>query len=303
MKLDGKTALLTGTSPNIMGGIAEGLAAAGARTVCVDIEADYAYGCALSIIQDGGQAMGLVCDVTDEEQVVATVAEAGEAWGPVDILVNGTTVFNWKGVLDMPLAEWRRQTDVILTGAFLFTKHVARQMIDGGRRGAIINLVSTAGHQGEPGNIGYGTAKGGLLNFTRAAAMELAQYGIRVNSLTPTATDPEESIARADRWGVKWPLPREGRRAKGLPQDATRGVPLLRLPSPRHYASAAVFLASDDAEMITAFDLRVDGGALSRYWVWSPGDAAEESPQPLLLTPSPAGIPASQPPLAGQSAE
>ena len=303
MKLDGKTALLTGTSPNIMGGIAEGLAAAGARTVCIDSDANYAYGCALSILQDGGQAMGLVCDVTDEEQVAATLTEVAEAWGPVDILVNGTSVFNWKGVLDMPLDEWRRQTDVILTGAFLATKHVARQMIDRGRKGAIINLLSTAGHQGEPGNIGYGTAKGGLLNFTRAAAMELAQYGIRVNSLTPTATDPEESIARAERWGVEWPPPREGRRAKGLLQDAGRGVPLLELPSPRHYAAAAVFLASDDAEMITAFDLRVDGGALSRYWVWSPGDAAEESPQPLLFTAPPTGVPEDQPPVPGQPSE
>ena len=127
--------------------------------------------------------MGLVCDVTDEEQVIATLARVDETWGPVDILVNGATVFNWKGVLDMPLEEWRRQTDVILTGAFLFTKHVARHLIDQGRKGSIINIVSTAGHQGEPGNIGYGTAKGGLLNFTRAAAMELILEGLHQASL------------------------------------------------------------------------------------------------------------------------
>ena len=273
VRLDGKTALVTGTSPNIMGGIAEGLAAEGARTVCVDIRTEYANRCAESINARGGQAIALACDVTDEEQVKEAVDRAGSAFGGVDILVNGATVFNWKGVLDMPVEEWRRQTDVILTGAFLFTKHVARQMIDQGRKGSIINIISTAGHQGEPGNVGYGTGKGGLLNFTRSVAMELAPYGIRVNSLTPTATDPTEGQERAARWGVDWPTPRLGQRARGLLQDAAKGVPLRKLPSPSHYAAAAVFLASEDAEMVTAFDLRVDAGAISRYWIWNPGEA------------------------------
>ena len=74
-------------------------------------------------------------------------------------------------------------------------------MIARGAGGAIINIISTAGHQGEPGNIAYCTAKCGLINFTRSAAMELVRHGIRVNSLTPTATDPSESFDRAERWG------------------------------------------------------------------------------------------------------
>ncbi len=90
----------------------------------------------------------------------------------------------------MPLDEWRRQLEIILGGAFLFTKHVAKSMIEQRRKGAIINIISTAGHQGEPNNIAYCTGKSGLLNFTRSAAMELVAHGIRVNSLTPTATDP-----------------------------------------------------------------------------------------------------------------
>ena len=273
MKLDGRTALVTGTNPNIVGGIAEGLAAEGAKTVCVDLNPDYVHGCAQSIARKGGQAIGLVCDVTDEAQVINTVDRAEQTYGGVDILVNGATVVNFKGILDMPVEEWRRQTDVLLTGAFLFTKHVAQRMIDQGRKGNIINIISTAGHQGEPGNIGYGTSKGGLLNFTRSVAMELAKYGIRVNSLTPTATDPSEGAERAARWVVPWPTPRVGHRAPGLLADASAGVPLGKLPSPRHYAAAAVFLASDDAEMITAFDLRVDAGAISRYWAWNPAEA------------------------------
>ena len=273
MKLKGKTALVTGTSPNIMGGIAEELAREGANLVCADIREEYAEKCAAAIVAEGHDAMGVACDVTDEDQVLAAIARATERFGGVDILVNGAAQFNFKGVLNMPVDEWRRQTDIILTGAFLFTKHVAHLMIQQNRKGNIINIISTAGHQGEPGNVGYGTAKAGLLNFTRSVAMELAQYGIRVNSLTPTATDQSEGQERAAGWGVDWPRTRLGQRAAGLLPDASRGAPLLKLPSPTHYGKAAVFLASDDAEMITGFDLRVDAGAVSRYWIWSPGDA------------------------------
>ena len=125
-------------------------------------------------------------------------------------------------------------------------------------------LVSTAGHQGQAGNIGYCTSKSGLLNFTRAAAMDLVSHGIRVNSLTPTATDVEEGLARAAGWGRARPEPR------GRALDFQKMLPMDRLPSPRHYAKAAVFLASDDAEMITGLDLRVDAGALAKYWPWIP---------------------------------
>ena len=256
-----------------MGGIAEGLASEGASLVCVDVREEYARKCAAAIEADGHDAIGVVCDVTDEAQVQAAISAATERFGGIDILVNGAAQFNFKGVLNMPLDEWRRQTDIILTGAFLFTKHVAHQMIQQERQGNIINIISTAGHQGEPGNVGYGTAKAGLLNFTRSVAMELSRYGIRVNSLTPTATDSSEAQERAARWGVEWPRPRMGQRASGLLPDASRGAPLLKLPRPSHYGKAAAFLASDDAEMITGFDLRVDAGAVSRYWIWSPGDA------------------------------
>ncbi len=271
VRLEGKTALITGTSPNICGGIAEGLAEEGANIVCVDLQPDYANQCAESIIKRGGQAIGVVCDVTDPDQVKAAVERSKEVFGGLDLLVNGAVLFNRKGVLEMPLDEWRKQIDVLLTGAFLFTKHVAELMIQQGRKGSIINIISTAGHQGEPGNVGYGTGKGGLLNFTRSVAMELAEFGIRVNSLTPTATDPTEGTERAARWGVQWPGPRLGQRRRGMLPDSSKGVPMQKLPSPSHYARAAAFLASDDADMITGLDLRIDAGAISRYWLWDPG--------------------------------
>ena len=265
-RLAEKVVLITGTSPNICGGIAEGMAEEGAKVVCVDIQPDNANLCADYINKRGGQAIGVVCDVTNEQQVQATVERARTAFGGVDILVNGAVIFNQKGVLDMPLEEWSRQTAIILTGTFLFTKYVAQLMIAQKRKGNIINIISTAGHQGQPRNVGYCTGKSGLLNFTRSVAMELAEYGIRVNSLTPTATDPREGMERAERWGKSY----GGPRMVSLLDEIRKGVPMQQLPGPRHYARAAVFLASDDAEMITGTDLRVDAGTVARYWAWTP---------------------------------
>jgi NAD(P)-dependent dehydrogenase (short-subunit alcohol dehydrogenase family) len=263
-RLAGKVVVVTGTSPNIGGGIAEGLADEGARLVCVDIDADDAMQCAESIKRRGGDALGVVCDVTDEAQVEAMVARAREAYGGVDVLVNNAGILGGMSVLEMPLERWNRQIGVNLTGTFLCTKHVARLMVEQRRRGSIIVVVSTAGHQGQAGNIAYSTSKSGLLNFTRAAAMDLVKHGIRVNSLTPTATDLEEGQERAASWG----RPRQDRGGRML--DFAKMVPMGVLPSPRHYARAVLFLATDDAEMITGFDLRVDAGAIAKYWPWIP---------------------------------
>jgi NAD(P)-dependent dehydrogenase (short-subunit alcohol dehydrogenase family) len=264
MKLSQKVAVVTGTSPNIGGGLAQGLADEGARVVCVDVVSDNAQQCAAWITKRGGDALAIVADTTDETQVEAMVARVRDTYGGVDILVNNAGILGGESVLDMPIERWNRQIAVNLTGTFLCTKHVARLMVEQGRRGSIIVIVSTAGHQGQAGNIGYCTSKSGLLNFTRAAAMDLAKHGIRVNSLTPTATDVNEGVERAVAWG----RPRQDRGARLL--DFAKMIPAGELPSPRHYARAAVFLASDDAEMITGFDLRVDAGAIAKYWPWIP---------------------------------
>ncbi len=271
MKLKDRVALVTGTSPNIGGGIAEELAAEGAAIVAVDAKAANAKDCAAYISGGGGRARGVTCDVTEESQVKAAVDAALQTFGRIDILVNNAAFFNKKGVIDMSFDEWTRQTGVILGGAFLFTKHACKAMIERRSGGSVINIISTAGHQGEPGNIAYSTAKSGLLNFTRSAAMELVGHGIRVNSLTPTATDPAQSFERAARWG------RAVRKPDGLDRvmkPFRDGIPMKKLPVPSDYGRAAVFLASDDAAMITGTDLRVDAGAVARYWAWDPAAGA-----------------------------
>jgi NAD(P)-dependent dehydrogenase (short-subunit alcohol dehydrogenase family) len=274
MRLAGRVALVTGCGPNINAGIAYGLADEGARLICVDRRADYAQACARAIRERGGEAIDVTADVTQEDDVRSAVGQGEAAFGPIDVLVNGAVLQIRKGLLDVSLEEFRQQLDVGLTGAFLFTRYVARAMIDHGRRGSIINIGSTEAHPGNIGNIAYGTAKAGLLHLTRCAAMELAEFGIRVNSLSPTGTDPAEGLERAAAWGVTW---EQGLKAPARP-DTTfgdQGVPLGRRPSPHHYARAALFLASDDAEMITGIDLRVDAGTVSRYWRWNPGTRIE----------------------------
>lgn len=269
-RLSGKVALITGCGPNINGGIAYGLADEGAKVVCVDVRADYAEACARAILQRGGEAVAATCDVSREDQVMATLVKARSTFGVVDILINGAVLQIRKGVLDLTAEEFHRQIDVSLIGALLFTKHVARDLIRNNKPGSIISIVSTEGHQGNPGNVGYGTVKAGLLNFTRSVAMELAPYGIRVNSLSPTGTDPAEGLERAAAWGVTWEAG-QGRPPNTDTTSGDQGVPLGKRPSPRHYAKGAVFLASDDAEMITGFDLRIDAGTVARYWRWNPG--------------------------------
>lgn len=271
MRLKNKVAIVTGTSPNIGGGIAEALASEGAAIVAVDAISDNARQCAAYLKSQGGQAIAVQCDVSNEAAVAAAVSAALESFGKVDILVNNAAYFNAKGVLDMPLKEWRDQLSVILDGSFLFTKYVAQSMIEQEIRGAVVNLISTAGHQGEPRNVAYSTGKCGLLNFTRSVAMELAPYGIRVNSLTPTATDPREQLERAERWGRAMSLPDN---IAAIMKPFEDGIPLGKLPRPSDYGKAIAYLVSDDAEMVTGVDLRIDAGAIAKYWAWTPDRTA-----------------------------
>lgn len=274
-RLSGKVAVVTGVSPNIMGGIAEALAEEGAAIVAVDRSEEFAQGCSRYIESRGGRSLPVVCDVADEASVRSMVAAALDRFGRIDVLVNGAAVQTRKGILEAEADEWRRQLDIILTGAFLCTKWVARAMVERGIRGSIINVISAEGHQGLGGNIAYSSAKGGLLQFTRSAAMDLARHGIRVNSVTPTATDPRESFERAARWGVRWagPMGANLEQEEGLRQFLSRFepyVPLGRLPRPSDYGPAVVYLASDEASMVTAVDIRVDGGAVAKHWAWMP---------------------------------
>ncbi|HEY5855682.1 MAG TPA: SDR family oxidoreductase [Aldersonia sp.] len=265
-RLADKVAVVTGTSPNIGGTLAHGLAAEGARVVCTDLSAEVVADSAAKIVADGGDAIAVAGDVTDPDHADEAVAAALARWGRIDILVNNAVFFKQQGVLTMSYEDYRRQLDVVLGGAFLFTRAVARSMIDAGTPGSIVNVLSTAAWQGQPGNIGYSTGKSGLVNFTRSAAMELAEYGIRVNGFTPTATAPTDPAARVQMQELL-------DRPCQYRMDFAGQIPLSRLPTPADYVGAIVFLASDEAAMITGTNITVDGGATAKYWPWTPHPA------------------------------
>jgi NAD(P)-dependent dehydrogenase (short-subunit alcohol dehydrogenase family) len=206
--------------------------------------------------------------------MAAAVDRILKAWGAIDVLVCNAVRFDQRGVLTMPLDAYRKQLDVILAGAFVATQLVARTMIERGVKGSIVTVLSTAAWQGQAGNIGYCTAKSGLINFTRSAAMELAPFGIRVNSLTPTATIPDDpELATAFRAAADQ-MAAHGR------MDFTGQNPWDRLPTPSDYVAPLVFLASDDAGMMTGTNLTVDGGALAKYWPQPPARHAARKDNP-----------------------
>jgi NAD(P)-dependent dehydrogenase (short-subunit alcohol dehydrogenase family) len=252
--LSGRIALVSGAGPNIGRAIATTLSAAGATVLCNDIKPELAEAAA-KLASAKGQSFALPFDITDPEQVEASIADATRRFGVIDILVNNAGVTVPKSLLTISLEEWRLVTRVIQDGSFLCSRAVAKRMIEGNKPGAIVNIASTTGHRGRKNAIAYATAKGGILNFTRALAVELAPHKIRVNSVSPTKT---------------------GASVGAIEQAMARSfdeIPLGRLGQPQDHANAVLFLVSDAAAFITGIDLRVDGGTLATWGTRSMPDA------------------------------
>jgi NAD(P)-dependent dehydrogenase (short-subunit alcohol dehydrogenase family) len=276
ISLEGKVALVTGASKNIGGGIALMLGKYGARVVCHDIKPEIAEGTMQRLQRNGCEAISVVGDVSNEDDVKRYVQEVIDRWGKIDILVNCAGILGGKGVLDFDLESFNRQLIVNCAGHFLNTKYVAKTMIDRGIKGSIICIISTAGWQGQAGNIGYCTSKGGIIQFTRAAAMDLAPYGIRVNSFTPTATTPDNpELVAARRAAGQTGSP------FGANYDFGGMVPMGEQPTPTDYGHVIAFLCSDYSRLITGTDFRVDGGALAKYWPYKPPEGGA-GPLPLV---------------------
>lgn len=282
ISLAGKVALVTGTGPNIGSGLALSLAVAGAKVACNDVKSDVAEAAAERILRNGGEAIAIPGDVTDEPTVRDYINTVLEKWGRIDILVNSAGVLGGKSVLDYDVDAFNRQLLTNCTGNFLNTKYVASSMIERGIKGSIICIVSTAGWQGQADNIGYCTSKGGIIQFVRAAAMDLAQYGIRVNSFTPTVTSPDnpELIAIRQASQASRPPSAEGTARRGV-VNFSGMIPMREQPTPTDYGYVVSFLASDMARLITGTDFRVDGGALAKYWPYVP-PADGDGPLPLV---------------------
>jgi NAD(P)-dependent dehydrogenase (short-subunit alcohol dehydrogenase family) len=287
VSLEGKVALVTGAGPNIGSGIALALSRYGASVACNDLSEDAADACVRRISRHGGDAMAAVGDVSSEDDVVRYIGEVLEAWGRIDILINNAALLGGRGVLEESLEFWNRAIAVAGAGTFLNTKHVAISMIEREIKGSVVNILSSNAWQGCAGVIAYAFHKGGLANFTRAAAMDLAPYGIRVNSYSPTAPRPDNPELLAElreSGGVRVRPDRSGEHASWWRDPGkidVRGNMPMAPSTPTDIGHCVAWLCSDYARLITGCDFVIDGGARAKYWGFTPpADKAE--PIPLI---------------------
>ena len=243
-RLAGKVAIVTGAAHGIGGAIAERYGAEGATVVVCDVDAAGADAGAKRIGDGGGTAVAIVTDVSDKAAVDRLFDETLDRFGTVDVLVNNAGLTNTeRHFLDGDEEWWDRIHAVNLRGSFLCGLRAAKEMAQRGK-GAIINVSSGGATRAHRGNAAYDATKGGIEALTRAMAVDLAPYGVRVNGLIPGAID-----------------------SKGMDPDLKRergeAIPMGRMGDPADMAGAAVFLASDDAGYVTGHLLAVDGGILA----------------------------------------
>ena len=244
MRLDGKTALVTGAGSGIGKCIAETYAREGASVAVVDLDADAAKKVARAI---GNNAIALRCDVSKKADFAAAVEGTLAAFGTLDILVNnaGATHVN-KPMLEIDEAEFDKIYAVNVKGVFLGCQAVVPHFRKSGG-GTIINIGSTAGLRPRPGLSAYNATKGAVHILTKSLAVELAPDKIRVCAIAPVATDTPL-------------LPSFLGPAAGQREKFIATVPLGRLAQVQDIANAALFLASADAEFVTGNIVEVDGG-------------------------------------------
>ena len=231
-RLDEAVAVVTGAASGIGAACAERLCADGARVVTVDIIEGVDY----------------VLDVRDEAAVEAAFASVMSHFGRLDAVVHAAGIIGGGPVHLLDAGEWDRVLDVNLKGTFLVDKYSAIHMLDQGR-GSIVNIASIEGLEGTEGGSAYNASKGGVIMLTKCMAIDYGRRGLRVNCICPGGIDTPmlHSIADADGMGFY----REKLREQHL---------LGRFGRPSEIASAASFLASDDASFVTGHALVVDGG-------------------------------------------
>ncbi len=198
------------------------------------------------------------CDVADETSVRAAVAAAVERHGRIDVLVNNAGVVLVKPLEETTWEDYRGVVDVNLGGAFLLCKHVLPVM-KRQRVGSIVNLASVSGHVGQTDHAVYGATKGAVLSFTRALAWEVADFGIRVNSVSPGSVDTP--MLRGD---VELEAARYGRPVEDVRRDREAEQAFGRWADPAEIAEAIFFLAGPGASFVTGADFLVDGGWVAK---------------------------------------
>jgi 3-oxoacyl-[acyl-carrier protein] reductase len=244
LDLTGKVALVTGGSRGIGRACSMLLALAGARVVVnYQKSREQAEDLVREIARGGGEGHAFQADVANPEQVEALFRYIRETFGRLDILVNNAGLIKDNLLLTMGLSDWEKVHDVSLKGAFLTTRHAAEMMLPN-HAGKIINMASVSALRGGRGQTNYASAKGGLVAFTRACAVELAGKGIQVNAVLPgvIVTDMTQRIRK-----------RAG-------EMLLKNIPSERFGEPMDVAHLVLFLASEKSNYITGQAIAVDGG-------------------------------------------
>lgn len=249
-RLEGRCALITGAAGGIGLGCAEAFAKEGCDMVLMDIDGPRLAAAAADVAQRSGRKVhALTCDVADADAARAAVIRAAALLGRIDVLVNNAGVLAPGDILDAELADFDRVLAINLRAPFVIGQTVARHMVDAKIKGSIINMSSINAILAIPNQVAYVTSKGGLGQLTKAMALGLAPYGIRVNAIGPgtIVTDILKGVMEND--------------------DARRRVlqrtPLKRFGEPEEIGRVAVFLASEDASYITGQTIYPDGGRLA----------------------------------------
>ena len=249
--LNGRVALITGGGGEIGSAISRTFAAEGASVMVLDISQEKADAIAEAIRQAGGKAAALQTDITQPEAVKAAVARTVETFGKLTTLANVAATVTPAGTVEtLDLEHWNRAWAVNVTGAFLMCKFAIPEMRKAGG-GAIVNIASSHAHIGVPKRIAYCSTKGAVLQFTKVLAIDHAEDGIRVNSISPGAIDTLRGALQ------RFPSREAANAAKGP------SYLLNRTGQAQEIADGALYLASDMSSFMTGTDLLIDGGYLA----------------------------------------
>ena len=243
--LEGKVALVTGASSGFGSHFAPVLAQAGARVVLAARRTDLIQEEADKIIANGGEALAVTMDVTDSGSVAAALDEIEKVFGVATVIVNNAGITIPKLLLDLTDEDWNRVVDTNLTGVAYVTRESARRMIAAGVGGSVVNIASITAERVQKALTNYSASKAGVVQFTKAAALELAQHNIRVNAMCPGYF--QTPLNR------EWFKTDEGQALiKRIPQRRTGNLEELNGP--------LLLLASDAGSLMTGSAITVDGG-------------------------------------------
>jgi NAD(P)-dependent dehydrogenase (short-subunit alcohol dehydrogenase family) len=247
-RFQGRTVLITGAGSGIGRATAERFGGDGAAVVCADVNAKGVEETAAAIRAQGGEAIGLVCDVSKLPSVEETFTRTIDRYKRLDVLVNVAGVGGFRRLTETTLEDWNRTIGINLTGTFLMCQKAISHILE--TKGAIINVASVAGLRSHPFSAAYCASKGGVVTMTKALAVEFGRKGVRINCVCPG--------------GVETPMIQQFQLPEGAnPAVLSRIMPLGRMGQPQEVAAMIAFLASDEASYVNGSAIVVDGGMIA----------------------------------------